>query len=469
MTLGGAGGLATRGSAFIPGRRVAIVGAGIAGLNGALVLQDAGISSTVYEASDRIGGRIYTVTDAVADGVTTEVGGEFIDSDHEEMLALADRFGLDLLDTQAESEADLVETYYFGGRVRTEDEVIAAFAPLAEKIAADQDAVEYDSYQSYNHLALELDRMPLNAYLHRIGAKGWIYDLLDVAYETEFGLSTSQQSALNLVFLIGTDLSDGFKEFGESDQRYKIAGGNAQVVQKIAAALTNPVQTNMALVGLYRQGNGYRLSFRRNGRSSTVVADVVVLAIPLTVLRDIELDVPIPMVQRRAIRDIGYGTNAKLVVGYDGRPWRDDGGNGLFFTDRLIQSGWDSSQVQDTEEGAITVFFGGARGLALASGTTAQQRDRALADLEAVFPGSRAHANGRAVRYLWPTNPWVRGSYSCFKPGQYTAYGSVFDAPAGNVYFAGEHCSVDFQGYMEGGAVTGRAAAEAIAGTAVSV
>ncbi len=42
--------------------RIAIVGAGIAGLNAAVTLQDAGLACSVYEASDRVGGRMHSDT-----------------------------------------------------------------------------------------------------------------------------------------------------------------------------------------------------------------------------------------------------------------------------------------------------------------------------------------------------------------------------------------------------------------------
>ncbi|CAN5592279.1 FAD-dependent oxidoreductase [soil metagenome] len=460
LALSGIGALSTPAQAAGSTARIAIVGAGIAGLNAALKLQDLGLASAVYEASDRIGGRIYTVSDAVAPGITSEIGGEFIDSDHREMIHLAQRFGLGLLDLKTK----LNETFYFGGQFRSHQEIVEAFRPLARRIAADQEAVEYESYQSYNSRAAKLDLTPLTVYLREIGAKGWLYELLDVAYATEYGRETWQQSALNLVFLIGTDLQDGFKEFGESDQRFKIDGGNAQLVTRMAAALQQPVQTGTALAAIDRTGLAYRLTFHQpNAQSLVVEADYVLLTLPLTLLREVDLRVPLSRPQQKAISKVPYGTNAKLILGFDRRYWYDQGASGLFFSDLPIQSGWDSSQGQPGQAGALTLFLGGHRGLALAEGTAHTQRDRALPSVDAVFSGARNHATGKVLRFNWPTYHWTKGSYTCFGPGDYIAYGGVFDKPAEQVYFAGEHCSIDYQGYMEGGAVTGHKAAKAIA------
>jgi protoporphyrinogen oxidase len=111
--------------------KVAVVGAGIAGLNATYLLAQAGVGAVLYEASDHIGGRIQTNYGDVAPGVAAELGGEFIDSGHEDMLALASRFGFGLIDAASTSEEALDVAYYARGRLRSEPQVIDAFRPLA--------------------------------------------------------------------------------------------------------------------------------------------------------------------------------------------------------------------------------------------------------------------------------------------------------------------------------------------------
>lgn len=76
------------------GSRIAVVGAGIAGLSAALRLQDSGVASTVYEAGFRVGGRMYSNTTSWEAGQVSEWGGELIDTGHKTVQALARRFGL---------------------------------------------------------------------------------------------------------------------------------------------------------------------------------------------------------------------------------------------------------------------------------------------------------------------------------------------------------------------------------------
>ena len=118
--------------------RVVIVGGGMAGLNAAYRMQRAGLRATVYEASGRTGGRMHTATDLTGPGLTTELGGEFIDTGHADLLALAAEFGLALADRASGGEERARHAFYFGGRQVPEAEVVAAFVPLVPRLVADQ-------------------------------------------------------------------------------------------------------------------------------------------------------------------------------------------------------------------------------------------------------------------------------------------------------------------------------------------
>ena len=151
---------------------------------------------------------------------------------------------------------------------------------------------------------------------------------------------------------------------------------------------------------------------------------------------------------------------------------RGDGGdcggntsNGETFSDTGYQATWETSRLQDGVEGILTNFTGGNRGAAAGLGTPAERATEFLTEFEAVFPGVTAAHNGTLARFHWPTNDFVRASYSCYAPGQYsTICGAEIEAEAsGHLHFCGEHTSLDAQGYMEGAALTGAAAAVAVA------
>ena len=444
--------------------RVAIVGAGMAGLTAGYSLWRAGIRPQIYEASSRTGGRMFSVRGAVVPGLVTEFGGEFIDTGHEEMHRFARLFGLRLIDLEAGKEARLRPTFYLDGRRISEVEVVRAFQPLARRIRQDQDAVgDVVTYRQHTPRARELDRISISEYLDRIGASGWVKELLEVAYVGMYGLDAGEQSALNLVLLIGTDPSPTFAVYGDSDERYVVQGGNQQITNRLAQLLEPSLHLEHRLSAVRQRGTGYRLVFERRGAGTAEVdADFVILTVPFTILRELELQVDLPSVKRRAIRELGYGTNSKLILGFQERVWRKAGSSGELFTDLPWQSGWDSSRGRPGKAGTYTVFPGGRAGVEAGEGLAREQADKVLPDLERIFPGARAAATGRVARWHWPSDPFVRGSYACWKVGQYTSIAGAEFEPVGRLLFAGEHTSLEYQGYMNGAAETGRRAAQLV-------
>lgn len=461
--LGGAG-LTACNRAQSSDPHVVIVGAGVAGLNAAYLLKKSGVRADVYEASNRSGGRILSSRGLLAPGLVTELGGEFIDSTHTDILGLAQEFGLTLLDRQAASETKLRTAYFFGGRHHSERQVLEAFRPLAAHIEKDAATLgEVIDFRNPGNAAA-LDKLSLGEYLDKIGARGWIREFLKVAYVTEFGLDLGEQSALNLITLISTDLSGGKLEvFGDSDERYKISGGNSSITEHLTQRLDGQIHLGQRLEAIRSRGAGYTLSFQTPNQSvHDVHADFVILTLPFSILRDVRLTVDLPDYKRKAIQELGYGTNAKILLGTSRRIWRQQKYSGEVFSDQPFQLAWDNSQGQAGPAGGLTLFSGGKAGVDVGLDTAEQQAKRLMAGMERVFPGVRATLNAKVARYHWPSAPYSKGSYACYRPGQWTTIAGAEFEPVGNLYFAGEHCSTDFQGFMNGAAETGRRAAQAL-------
>ena len=447
--------------------RIAIVGAGAAGLNTAYKLQKVGLNATIFEGSDRIGGRMFTARDLLADGLTTELGGEFIDSTHEEILALMTEFGLEKLDTLAPEVSSLKrETYFFNGRHYTQAQAAKEFVPIAKRILEDYDALgDVVDYKEEGG-GKELDQMPMAQYFDKIGAKGWMRELFEVAYVTEYGLEVAEQSALNFVFLIGTgDLEDteSMELLGESDERYKVRGGNDRIVQELARRVENQIRRQHRLEAIKSKGEGFTLTFQ--GPNKTAVqedADIVVLAVPFTMLREVDIQVELPPLKKTAIQQLGYGTNAKVLVGFKSRPWQKLGYSGATYSDEMFQLAWDNSFLQQGTAGGLTLYSGGRLGVEAGMGAAEEAAKRLMPGIEKAYRGTSKEANGKVTRFHWPTYAWTKGSYSCYKPGQWTTIAGSEGLPVGNLYFAGEHCSYDFQGYMNGAAQSGLDTAKAL-------
>lgn len=446
---------------------VVIVGAGIAGLTAGWRLTRAGVGVRILEAQERIGGRMFSLRDHFPSGQVAELGGELIDTGHAHIRRLAAELDLELEDLR-DGEDMVEEIWHFGGRRITEAELLDAWAPVAGRIQADLDAlplpeewpwITWDAPAG----AEALDRLSLAEWLHGGEMEGWFRDLLDVGFTTEFGLEAEEQSTLNLHTLIDTG-PDEFVIYGESDERFHVKGGNDGIPRALAQELEPWIERGVRLESVRQRGDGgFDLSVTSGGTSRAVRASHLLLAIPFTLLREVDLQVELPEVKTRAIAELGYGTNAKLMMGFRERVWRErHGSNGSTLTDLPFQLTWETSRKQPGGEGILTNFTGGRYGAGLGDGTPAERAGRTVSDLEQIFAGvEETHDPDLAVRFHWPTHPWTRASYACYLPGQWTGMAGAEGMPVGRLYFAGEHCSLDAQGYMEGGCETGeRAAAE---------
>jgi len=447
--------------------RIAIVGGGMAGLNCGYQLFKAGFDFTLYEGDKRIGGRMYSRMDLFGENMSTEFGAEFLDTDHAEMLSLVEEFELELIDTHQD---DVIrDTFYFEGRTISEEEVIAEFQKAIPIIMEDrlQCGDDYDTEK-----AIELDNLSLDRYWRTLGISDWFEDLLDRAYMAEFGLECREQSSLNFVSMIGLDTSEGFKVFGESDERFKVVGGNDTIPKKIAEKIEGKIRYEHLLQSIQKIGSRYKLKF---SNSEEVSADIVVMCIPFTVLRNIEIKVADVSPEKLAcINELGYGQNNKIMLAMSSRVWRQmNPSRAGYLVHSSIHNGWDNGHMQGNNEGdtGYTIFLGGKTSHSYAEiAKEAQLKDKlppAYASvfaetLDKIYPGFKASFKDFNYAAFWTNNPFVQGSYTCFKTGQWAKFSNIIGERAGNLFFAGEHCSLEYSGYMNGAAETGRSAAELI-------
>jgi monoamine oxidase len=441
---------------------VVIVGAGVAGLTAGWRLRQARVPVRIFEANTRIGGRMFSLRDHFPDGQVIELGGELIDTDHVRIRALADELGLTLDDLLTDDPSLQGDVWFANGRAYSEEELVRAFVPLTAAIDRDLATLgDGDITWDVPDNAQALDAMSVSGWLQREGAEPWLRTLIEVAYTTEMGLESDRQSALNLLTFIGTE-AGSFKIFGSSDERFHVRGGNDLIVQGLGEKLADAIETSSPLEALRQEADGrYVLTFRQGSNSREVRAREVILALPFTTLRQVQLDLELPAHKRRAIENLQYGTNAKLMIGFNERVWRTQHRrNGSVFSDLPFQTTWETTRLQPGASGALTNFTGGRHGVELGEGSAKMQADKAARELDAIFPGIAAARDGaREVRMHWPTQPWAQGSYACLTTGDWTSLRGAMGESVGQLHFAGEHCALDTQGFMEGGCESGEAAA----------
>ena len=256
---------------------------------------------------------------------------------------------------------------------------------------------------------------------------------------------------------------------------FVIKGGNRKVIDGLAQALSDRIHMRMRLTKLQTlpQG-GFRLSFEDR---QTIKADYVILAIPFTVLRQIPLDTPLPENMRQFIDTVDLGANEKIIAGFKEKIWRNTNGFSCeAWTDLGFPEVWDATQSQfEHKDGALTFYLGGNEvGKKASEPHKEMPLGKKFVDLlDTYIPGAKAAATGKFVSTNWNQNPYTFGAYSNFKPGQLTHFGHLLwiesedpagnqQVRAGNLVFAGEHLSDEFYGFMNGGAQTGRLAAQSV-------
>jgi monoamine oxidase len=481
---GGAG--AATGSA--PHPRVVIVGAGLAGLRCAHELWvGRGIPSTIYEWDDHAGGRVLTFRDVFANGQIIEEHGEFISSEHRSMLQLAQRFGLQIENTDS-FPTGAEDTFWVGGHRYTQSALDAdwhAFGwSLFRRLVAGNRIVA--GYQHPSPEAVHLDHLSVTEFLAtRVpgGASTDFAKLCALDATGEYGGPPDEQSALNLVGILGwnTSAANGLQNNGSpllagTDEKWHVKGGNDQIVTGLLSELpAGTLQIGHRLVALRSDGANATCTFDAGGSPLDVAADHVVLALPFTKLREVDLRrARLSPLKHSAIAHLELGTNAKVALQVAGDPWGANRYTGNMFADNGAVGGWSITNYQPGPTSIFLDYPGGDAGASLASryGLTLDHgmppanlvRDQ-LAGLEPVFPGLTAaweagpkigwYADGKLDEHLG-------GSYSYYRVGQSTGFGGIESTAEGNLHFAGEHTSTAYQGFMEGAVTSGVRAAREI-------
>lgn len=460
--------------------RVAILGGGIAGLSAAFHLARAGVACDVYEAAPRLGGRMFTHENLGADRQSCELGAEYLDSNHEDLLTLCRFFGIpvDPVDVGTQGLARNLYCIVDAGdklAYRTDQDAIRAMRAFDRQYRADyrraatlQGAKAFDSLTLAEYLA---------RYRNQVDA--WFLEMLRVAYVGEMGVEADEQSALLFVTTLDPDTSQGFKLYGDSDQTLRIRNGNRRLIAALETWLTRQgvrIHLSTPLEAITATTDRVQLRFS-GGDRATLLASRVICTLPFSVLRQVEgfAQLPLDPRKRACIQGMTYGTNAKFMQGYRARLWRQGASagdvrvppsNGLAYTNLFVQNLWEThfdlpAPLQNPKSGILTAFLGGRDGARLAHA----DRDKILAATDRIYPGTRALADASAVAtFNWTRNPLSLGSYWSPRPGEITRFRAVVGLPDldGKLLFAGEHTAPEFTGFMNGACLTGRLAAEAI-------
>ena len=451
----------------LSGASVLVAGAGLAGLTAAYDLAAMGAAVTVIEARDRVGGRVWTIRDGFAERQHAEAGGDMIDGAQHEIRQLADELGLKLSRIlrggfgyvrpgPSGSTGSTGSTRSTGSPRLVNRSVARGWDRLAERLE--------DLARRYR-LAEQRWDSPIAADLARRSVAQWLDDEradpeLRATVTGLRGFFLADPDELSLIALV--DQFAGSEQPGPGAM-FRIVGGNDRLPRALAARLGDRIQLGTELVAVSVRGRFVHATVKRGRTSSPVTSDYLVLALPASVLRRVPITPALPAHQHQAIANLKYGRATKTLLQFSRRFWRAPGRPRAFGSPLPYGAIWEGNEEQAGRPGILTLLAGGT-----ASDQTqtmvAKDGIGRFADGLAWLGSERAELVA-SRQIVWETDPLARGGYAFFDPSFDPALREWLARPAGPLFFAGEHTSIRWQGYMNGAVESGRRAAAEIAAT----
>lgn len=435
------------------GVSVLVAGAGLAGLAAAHDLTALGASVSVVDVRERVGGRVWTIRDGFAERQHAEAGGDMIDEGQHAIRELAGQLGLKL--------TRILRAGF--GYVRLDGLGKPRIVPRSALRGWDRLAHQLKDLTTPYTLAEQRWDSPITAELARRSVATWLDEVKadEELRATAMGLRgffLADPDELSLVALVD-QFSAG--EAPGPGAMYRIDGGNDRLATALAAPLGDRLHLGTDVVALSHRGRTVRVSVKNGRALSQINCDYVVLALPATLLRRIPITPALPAQQHDAFVHLKYGRATRTLLQFPHRFWRAPGRPRAFGSPLPFGAVWDGNEEQRGRAGILSLLAGGGASDATQT-MVAKDGARGLA-LSLDWLGSRGTDVTASRQIVWEQDPFARGGYAYFDPGFDPALRAWLARPAGRLFFAGEHTSIRWQGYMNGAVESGRRAAAEVA------
>ena len=421
----------------------------MAGLAAARALTTAGARVSIFDARDRVGGRVWTIRDGFASGQHAEGGADIIESDQSAVMSLVRELKLPIVPI-------LQDGFGFYGTgangrlgVRTGSRNMSAlFAPFWSAVA------QYRLLEGRWHgpLAQAIARESVAEYLKRTGATAETVARL----RSLRGFFLADPEDLSMIALLDFLATDGF---GGDGGMFRVKGGNDLMATRMAAQLASPVRLKAVLRRVHQTDRRVTVTVEDARGLHEITADALIIAMPATAVRDVVFAPGLPDAQRHAVDTLKYGGATRVLLQFASRFWVRAGRPRAFGSDLTTGAVWDGNEHQRGPAGILSLLAGGRASDALVALLNRQGAEGIAERLRWLGRPARLVAS-HIVR--WNDDPWVGGGYAVFDPAFDPAGRDWLARPSGRISFAGEHTSVRWQGYMTGALETGRRAAREV-------
>jgi monoamine oxidase len=437
----------------LAGATVVVAGAGLAGLAAARDLAALGAAVTVIDARDRVGGRVWSIHDGFAESQHAEAGGDLIDEAQHEIRDLCKEMGLKLTRILRGGFGYVRADAGGMARIASRD-ATRGWDRLARALTADIRPYRLAEQRWDTPIATDLARRSVAQWLDDVRAD----DELRTTARGMRGFFLADPEALSLIALVDQFATD---EGPAPWNMYRIDGGNDRLPAALAAALGDRVRLNTELVAVSHRGPGVRATVKHGRSASPIACDYLVLALPATTLRRVPITPALPAQQHDAISRLKYGQATKTLVQFSRRFWRIPGRPRAFGSALPIGAVWDGNEEQRGRAGILSLLAGGGASAASQEILSREGAEGFTAALD--WLGSSRSTVIASRQIVWEHDPLARGGYAYFDPEFDPALRAWLARPCGRLFFAGEHTSIKWQGYMNGAVESGRRAAAEIA------
>jgi monoamine oxidase len=449
-----------------PGRpkRVAVIGAGMAGLASAVELKRAGHDVTVLEAQNRVGGRIYTCRD-FAPGLYAEFGAMRLPRSHELTLAYCRRFGLELRPFVMGNPKGLV---HIGGRRMTMEEAVRDPSRLpfeladhergrtadelwSEAIADIRDLLDREGDVAWESIVAEYDRYSLAEFLSARGFSDGAIEYYAVMNFVEADMNNA------VVEVLREELGGAYVDMQE------VVGGMDLLPNALYGELEPEVRFGHEVHAIEQDDAGVTLHIKTEAGRFSIAVDRVICTVPFPVLRTIEVRPGFDRGKQRAIRQLTYHASTKVLFQVRRRFWEAEDGilGGATVTDLPVRRLNYPTPDPSTERGILLASYTWGQDALQWGAMDAETRlEEALHDVAQIHPGIR-EAFEVGASHAWYSDRWARGAFALFAPEQQTELQEDIVRPEGRIHFAGEHCSL-YHAWIQGALESGIRAAQEI-------